>query len=287
MQFVTFTSDLGLTDHYVAAVKAQIFSQLPNVQLIDISHQIQPFNIAQAAYYISNCKDEFPAGTIHLIHVDSAPVIHIGKPDLNMYPMVMELHNQFFIGLDNGIFSLIRGFEEANKLVRLDFSSAGIDLRSPMKNIYIPAAKHILAGKKIEDLGELVDSVRKAFTMQPTVNKNLIKGAVIHIDKFGNVITNISEALFTEIGENNAFTILFKNPGYFIDQISASYSDVPMGEKLALFNENGFLEIAINKGTTGSGGGANSLLGLNVKDVVRIEFHPPGSKNSINDLFNH
>src|SRR5690606_24501810 len=109
--------------------------------------------------------------------------------------------------------------------------------------------------------GEPIKSIRKAFTTQPTLGDDLIKGTVIHEDKYGNVIVNITEKLFHEIGAGNPFTIYFKNSRYFIESISSNYYDVPMGEKLALFNDDGFLEIAINKGVQGSGGGASSLLG--------------------------
>lgn len=285
MKIITLTSDLGLTDHYVASLKGQLLSHLGDVNLIDISHGVQSFNIAQAAFYVNNASKDFPVGTIHFLHVDSTPVIHIGKPEHNTYPLIMQLNGQFFIGADNGIFSLLNEYQTYEKLVRIDFSAAGMDLRYAVRNIYIPAMKAILAGEKPENLGDETTSLRQAFTTQATIEKNLIKGTVIHVDSFGNVITNITEELFNQIGKKHPFIIFFKNSNYFIDQISTSYSDVPMGEKLALFNENGFLEIAINKGTIGSGGGANSLLGLNVKDIVRVEFHPQGSKDSIQDLF--
>ena len=99
------------------------------------------------------------------------------------------------------------------------------------------------------------------------------------------MIVNITEKLFNEIGNGNPFTIYFKNSQYFIENISKNYYEVPTAEKLALFNESGFLEIAINKGVTGNGGGASSLLGLSFGDTIRMEFHPKGSKDSINSLF--
>ena len=285
MKLITLTSDLGLTDHYVAALKGQFYSLLGDITLVDISHDVQPFNIAQAAFFINNSWNNFPKGTVHFIDVDSTPQISIGKPDHNMYPIVMKLNGHFFVGADNGTFSLIRGYENADEIVRIDdFSNAG-DLRFAVKNIYIPAIAKILKGEKLETIGEELRSVRQAFTTQPTIEKDLIKGTVIHIDKYGNVIVNITNDLFTQVGKDNPFTIFFKNSNYFIEQISSAYSDVPTGEKLAIFNANGFLEIAINKGTVGSGGGANSLLGLNMKDIVRIEFHPKGSKESIQSLF--
>jgi len=286
MKIITLTSDLGLTDHYVASLKGQFYSTLGDVTLVDISHDVQPFNIAQASFFINNSWNDFPKGTIHFIDVDSTPQISIGKTEHNMYPIIMQLNGHYFVGSDNGIFSLLRGYEKAEKIVRIDdFSNAGIDLRFATKNIYIPAIAKILKGEKLDSIGEELSSVRQAFTTQPTIEKDLIKGTVIYIDKYGNVIINITDDLYKQVGKNNPFTIFFKNSNYFIEQISNAYSDVPTGEKLAIFNANGFLEIAINKGTVGSGGGASSLLGLNLRDIVRIEFHPKGSKENIQSLF--
>ena len=169
--------------------------------------------------------------------------------------------------------------------MRIDDFSAKSSLRFPTRNIYVPTIVALCQGKALTELGERVDKIRRAFTQQPIVEENLIKGAVIHKDKYGNVIVNISEKLFAEVGSGNPFTIYFKRNSYHIDAISSNYYDVAPGEKLALFNDNGFLEIAINKGVKGSGGGAASLLGLDVKDLIRVEFHPKGSKDNIEALF--
>ena len=179
-----------------------------------------------------------------------------------------------FVGCDNGIFSLINGYEEAEKIIKLDNFSPKLAMRFPTRNIYVPAIVALVNGKELADLGDDIPTIRKAFTAQPIVEKNLIKGTVIHIDKYGNVIANITEKLFNEVGAGSAFTVYFKNSNYWIDSISSNYYDVPMGEKLALFNDNGFLEIAINKGVQDNGGGASTLLGLHIKDTIRIEFHP-------------
>ena len=167
----------------------------------------------------------------------------------------------------------------------MDDFSAKASLRFPTRNIYVPAIVALSKGKELSEMGEDFPKIRKAFTTQPIIQKDLIKGTVIHEDKYGNLIVNITERLFNEVGAGNPFTIYFKNSRYFIENISSNYYDVPMGEKLALFNDNGFLEIAINKGVQGNGGGAASLLGLHVKDVIRIEFHPKGSKDNIESLF--
>jgi S-adenosylmethionine hydrolase len=285
MTIITLTTDLGLRDHYVASLKGQLLSQVSDCQIVDISHDVQPFNLAEAAYYVNNVAEDFPEGTIHFIGVDHLPHISIENEDANLYPIVMKLKGQFFVGCDNGLFSLIDGYEEAEEVVRINDFSAKSALRFPTRNIYIPAIVALSSGSSLKEIGEPFDKLRRAFTTQPTIEKDLIKGTVIHMDKYGNVIVNISEKLFHEVGSGNPFTIYFRHSQYFIERISSNYYDVPQGEKLALFNDNGFLEIAINKGVQGSGGGAASLLGMNVKDTIRVEFHPRGSKDNIEALF--
>ena len=285
MQIVTLTTDLGLADHYVASLKGQLLSKAPDIKLIDVSHLVKPFNIAEASYYVNSIIRDFPEGTIHFIGVDAIPVINIDTPKLNMYPIVMKLKGQYFVGLDNGFFSLLPDFHEAEEIVVIDDFSSKTALRYPIKYIYIPTIVSILSGKPLKDLGEKIDTVRRAFITQAITENNLIKGSVIHTDHYGNVIVNITESLFKQIGKGEAFTIYFRQSKYFIERISDNYNEVPVGEKLALFNDSGFLEIAINKGIKGNGGGASSLLGLKVSDIVRIEFHPRGSKDNIESLF--
>lgn len=286
MQIVTLTTDLGLKDHYVAALKGQLLSKTTNVQIVDVSHNVQPFNISEAAYYVNNIINDFPAGTIHFLGVDSVPNISISSHKTNAYPVVMKLKGQYFIGSDNGIFSLIKNFHEAEGIAQLDFSSKTA-FRHPFRNIYVPAIIDIVNGRSLEELGEekTVKDLNRALTTQALISDNTIKGSVIHIDNYGNVIVNVTENLFQKIGKGNPFTIYFKSKNYFIDRISDNYNEVPIGEKLALFNENSWLEIALNKGTESTGGSASSLLGLKINDIVRIEFHPKGSKDRIDDLF--
>lgn len=286
MQIVTLTTDLGLKDHYVGALKGQLLSQKSDIQIIDISHNVEPFNIVEAVYYINNIVESFPVGTVHFIGVDSVPDISIDSHRTNKYPILMKLKGQYFIGNDNGVFTLLKDFHLAEEIVRLDFSSKNI-FRHPFKNIYVPAIIKILNDQKLHHIGESIEvkDLNRALITQALINEHEIKGTVIHVDNYENVIINVTEGLFSKIGKGNPFTIYFRSKNYFIDRISENYNEVPIGEKLALFNENEWLEIAINKGTKLTGGGASSLLGLKKNDVIRIEFHPPGSKNKIDDLF--
>ncbi len=286
MQIVTLTTDLGLKDHYVGALKGQLLSKKSDLQLIDISHNVEPFNIAEAAFFINNIIKDFPENTIHFIGVDSVPEISINSHQTNKYPTVVKLHGQYFIGNDNGVFTLLKDFHLIEEVVRLDFSSKNA-FRHPFKNIYVPAIIKIANHHKIENLGEKIElkELNRTISINALTNENMIKGAVIHVDNYENVIVNVTETLFNQIGKGNPFTIYFRTKNYFIDRISENYNEVPISEKLALFNENGWLEIAINKGTKHTGGGAASLLGLKRNDLIRIEFHPKGSKDKIDDLF--
>jgi S-adenosylmethionine hydrolase len=116
------------------------------------------------------------------------------------------------------------------------------------------------------------------------LEENLIKGSIVHIDHYGNAITNITRELFGRF-DDAPFTILFRKRDYYIDTISGSYNEVQPGERVAIFNNNDFLEIAINKGARGVNGGADTLFGLHVGDVVRVEFTPRGSAKTIDSLF--
>jgi S-adenosylmethionine hydrolase len=137
----------------------------------------------------------------------------------------------------------------------------------------------------LKDLGEPVDSCKTASDLIPVVEPNLIRGHVLHVDIYGNLITNITEDLFRRIGGHEPFTIYFRSKDYFIDKIHDSYNEVPHGERVAIFNSNNLLEIAINMGVHKNGGGANTLFGLKERDIIRIEFTPQGSKDTIDSLF--
>lgn len=282
MSIVTLTTDMGLTDYYVAVLKGNLFKFDPKISVVDITHQVRPFDIADASYYINAAFHEFPEKTIHIIGVDSEPIINSSN---GAYPSIMLYQGHYFISNDNGIFALILKENKPEGFWRIDnVLSNPKGLRFPVKNIFIPTALRILAGEKLENIGSEETNWRIAHTVNAVIEENLIKGSIVHIDHYGNAITNISKELFTRF-EDTPFTILFRKREYYIDEISTSYNDVAAGERLALFNDNGFLEIAINKGATGNGGGADMLFGLHIHDIVRIEFTPRGSAKTLDSLF--
>ena len=257
MQLITLTSDMGIKDHYLASMKGAIYSASPSIQIVDISHSIVSFSTTETAYCIAHFFESFQIGTIHIIAVNSEPMINLNNEELSYLPSILLFKGHYFIGTDNGIFSLLVQNEVFEGFWRIDNVLSN-------KNIFI---------------------FQRATTALPITEPNVIKGSVIQIDHFGNIITNISKEIFYSFGENTPFTIYFRKVEYCIDEISSSYTDVPHGEKLAIFNSDNYLEIAVNHGSLDRKNGASTLFGILLKDTIRIEFTPPGSRATIESLF--
>lgn len=285
MGIITLTTDMGLGDHYVASLKGTILSQSNNTQIVDISHSVKPFDISEAAFLVSSCYKDFPEGTIHIIGVDSEPIVNFGGND-GSFPSILIFEKQYFISNDNGFFGAFLKENRPDSFWRIDNVLSNPNLfKFPTKNMLISAGMSILKGESIDKIASPFNGYKNAFTLTAVSELNLIKGHVVHIDNYGNAITNIHKSLFEQVGKDVPFTIYFKRENYFIDVISSAYNEVMPGEKVAIFNENDLLEIAINRGANGSTGGAEQLFGLHIQDMVRIEFTPQGSRNTIESLF--
>lgn len=287
MSIITLTSDMGHRDYYVGALKGSIYKQLPNAVVVDISHEVHPFNKFETAFYLRNAMVDFPDNTIHIIAVDDTPKININMPSYHdEWPTVMRFKNQYFVGIDNGVLSLILGDEQPQALHRITEALTMPNvLQFSAKSVLAKIAIRIAQGESMENIGEPVDGVRPMNSGHAVIEENLIRGMVIYIDVYGNLITNISEDLFKSVGKGEPFTMYFKNRSYFVDKISGSYNDVEQGDRVAVFNSSGLLEIAINQGVPGNGGGASELFGMRINDVIRVEFTPAGSKMNLEELF--
>ena len=284
MGIITLTTDMGLSDHYVASLKGRILSDLPDARIIDISHAVRPFDVTEAAYLVSSCFRDFPKGSVHVIGVDSEPVVNFGGSD-GSFPSILVFADHFFVSNDNGFFGSFLGENKPDSFWRIDNVLSNPKMfRFPTKNILIPVAIELLKGSMLDQLASPFEGYRQAFAPTALYEQNLIKGHVVHIDSYGNAITNVHRSLFERAGKDVPFTLYFKKKDYFIDIISNAYNEVPQGEKVAIFNENGFLEIAINRGANRSNGGAEQLFGLHLNDMIRIEFTPAGSRTTIDSL---
>lgn len=257
MAIITLTTDWGLKDHYTGSVKGTLLSLMPDATIVDITHEIPPFDSEPASFVILNCYHNFPKGTIHIIGINTEASIETPH-------IVMLYDGHYFIGADNGIFSLI-AHEKPEKIIELNIPQDSDYFTFSTRDVFVKAAYLIAKGEKLENLGFEKDALNEMITLKPVVETNSIKGNVIYIDSYENVITNISKELFREVGKGKKFVISFRG-GTDIDSISHGYKDVDPGEKLALFGTSAYLEIAINMGN------ASSLLGLKLKDSVRIDF---------------
>ena len=255
---------MGTRDHYVSAVKGAIYSQLEEARIVDISHHLTRFDIAQCAFLLRNSYKEFPKGTVHIIGVDP-------EASVDRAHMLVECDGHYFIGADNGIFSIL--FDKIpENIFELNISQDSDDLTFPVKDVFTKAACHLARGGTPEIIGIRKSAVKQKQMYRPILEESLIRGTVIYIDSYGNVITNITKSLFQQVSKGRSFSILFRSSAYSIDKISRKYSQVPEGEKIALFGSSEHLEIAINNGVEGAGGGANKLFGLKMYDTVTIQF---------------
>src|SRR3546814_688518 len=201
MAIITLTTDVGHRDFYQSAVKGAILSQLPGVNIVDISHQIAPFNVAQAAYVTRNACRFFPEGTVHLIGVDAH---YQTRP---RYLAVMQA-GQYFVGPDNSLFSLL--FDQLpEKIIEISLRPDPEYLHFPLLDILVKAASHLAAGNAPEELGQPIREINQRGSLQPVHEPGLIRGSVIHIDSFQNVITNVNRTLFEAVGSGWPFELLF------------------------------------------------------------------------------
>ena len=271
MRILTLTSDLGTRDYYLAALKAAAYRMIPELQWVDVSNHIAAFDMAKAAFVLGNVWREFPRGTIHLVGVDT-----VWAKD-SPY-VIVEKDGQIFIGTDNGFFSLLFQDEPADE-VRVIRLRGDEDLGFPVRSIFIPTAARLAEGVDRDEIGELTDDYRRRQSLQPVAAEGNIRGTVIYIDSYGNVITNITRPFFEKYVGSQPFRIMLRRGDHDLNRISGTYGEVSEGDKVALFNSGGYLEIAINRGVKGSGGGATDLLGLRESDIVRIEIEGENTKD--------
>lgn len=256
MAAMTFTTDWGTRDFGVAAMKGLMITGMPDIRCVDISHEVARHNIQQAAYIFGNAYTYFPAGTLHFIGVRGS----LSQP-AEMLCIKKDQH--LFIGQNDGFFSLV--FDEPPvDMVSLDLPEgySGIyDLRAICK-----AAVHLLTGNNLYELGDRPGNFIRRSAFLPTTDDELISGVVIYVDDFGNIVTNITRELFEKQRKGRMFEIVARKSQYSVNAISNHYNEVVPGGSLALFNDAGYLEIAICEDS------AFRLMNLRLNDIVRIEF---------------
>jgi len=259
---LTMTTDWGLRDHYVGSFKGQLLSRSPQAHIIDISHEIEQFDILQASYIVKNCFSNFPVGSVHFI-VLSANNVQKNSEEVAAV-LAVKCMDHIFIGNDSGIFSLI--FENEP----VEIYKLSIDHNSGRANMLLQLSGligNILNGESVKDQGKLQENFKRSYLAQSSFDPEGIRAIVLYIDDFGNAIVNIKEQEFESVRNGREVLIHFRRADFNIKKISKTYEDAIVGEIVAFFNEDGYLEIALNRAS------AAGLLGIKVMDSIRIQFY--------------
>lgn len=255
MAIITFISDFGYSDHYVAAVKGKILQVNPAQQIIDISHSIEHFDIAHGSYVLKMVFKDFPQGSVHMVAVDSN-----GASGEKIVALKLEEH--FFIGVDNGLFGLVSD-AEPSEVVALNTEDNKAH-SFPARDIMAAAAAKLAQGAPLSELGTSVDSVKRLLGRSMRATKKQIAGHVIRIDHYGNLITNIEKTAFDILSKGKNYAIRFGRENF--SKVNDAISQTGNGDIFIIFNSLGLLEIGINKGS------ASELLGLRHDNPVNIIF---------------
>ena len=275
MSIITLTTDYGNKDYSVSELKAKIYNEISDVRIVDISHNISPFNLTEAAYIIKSAYRHFPKGSIHIIGIESDLT-----PE-NAH-IAMKFDDNYFIGADNGVFSMIIGDFKADSMVEINIHK-NYNNTITANDVFVKIATHISRDGKLEVIGKKIDSIKEIKDIKPVVSSdnNQIIGSVIYIDNYGNVVTNITQNIFDKIAKSRPFTIYARNVKF--DKIFNNYSDaidysIPKdkreedGKKIALFNNLGYLELSIYKSNPSTVGSASTLFGLGYRDQISVHF---------------
>ncbi|MEQ8928132.1 MAG: SAM-dependent chlorinase/fluorinase [Fulvivirga sp.] len=254
MAIITFLSDFGESDHYVAAVKAKILSKNPGQTIVDISHQIAPCDIAHGAHVLKSVFRDFPKGTVHLVAINS-----VGQQG-DKY-IAVELEGHYFVCTDNGLLGLI---SEQEATAQIEISTDNQTSTFPSKSYLSQVAASIAAGDALESLGKPIEHFKKMLGRHLKANKSLISGHVVRVDHYGNLITNIDKQTFDILSKQKTYNIKFGRENS--RRIHENVFTVDAGDIFVVFNEIGLLEIGINQGN------ASELLGLNYDSPVMVNF---------------
>jgi S-adenosylmethionine hydrolase len=275
MSIITLISDFGYKDHFVGQIKGEIYKKFAQANIVDISHEVSPFNIMEAAYILENSYKSFPENTVHIIDVDSERTEEKNH-------LIIYLDNHYFISADNGILSILTQNINPQNIYQISIHEDLNSVDSSTK-IFTEVACHLAKGGKPEIVGKPIEKIKSVKNLKPFVNDdhNQILSSVIFIDNFGNVVTNLKRSYFEEIRKGRSFEISARN--YRFNKIFEKYSDIinystpppqrnDEGKGMVIFNSSDLLQISIYRSNPKNVGTASSLMGLKIYDSVTITF---------------
>ena len=252
MSIITLTTDLGYQDYYLAKLKSSILKHMPQTHFLDVNHEIAYHDIQFAAYSLMSIWRDLPKGSIHIVSV-------YNYYSSNNEYIAFSREGHFFIGPNNGVFTLL--FEDLSQTETHKISGE-------FKNyfgLFAHASALLSTGAPLNDVGPLIDKLKEKINILPVYTSNEIRATIMHVDRYGNAVLNIKKEFFNNNRKERPFEIYFKNSDP-ITSIHDNYSKVQIGEVIATFNMNDFLEIGINMGN------ASTLLDLYTNGTIQIHF---------------
>jgi hypothetical protein len=254
MQLVSLITDFGNIDYNLAQLKAGLLSKCKDISIIDSCNDVKLHDIVSASFILKNVFSYFKEGSIHIVAVNNH---YDEKPKY----LCFKYRNQYFIGPDNGVFSLAIDDFESIDIWELNSHE---DHQSPT-DWYIHACACITHELPFEEFSTRMEELTVMIDFQPVINSHQLRASIIYIDHYGNAVTNLSKKTFEEARQGRKFMLYF-NPHDPLDYVSKSYSSVGVGEVLCRFNKVGLLEIAINMGD------ASVILNLHKNETIQIDF---------------
>jgi len=269
---ITLTTDFGTSDAYVASMKGAMLSIHPDARFVDVTHDISPQDVMEAAFVLRTALSHFPPNTVHLVVVDPG----VGT---DRRAVAIRHGDRTYVGPDNGLFSLVLDEAAPDAIVELDDPSVWhTDTPSTTfhgRDIFAPVAAHLDAGRSLDEVGSPVDDLTPLRWALPITDANTVQGWVVHVDRFGNCITNIRRSTIQDAIDRREDDSRPPMKGYagsaVVEGIHDTYGAVPGGDPLMLFGSTGFLELAVNAGD------ASELLDIRKGDSVKIVFQRAGS----------
>jgi len=260
MPIITLLTDFGSQDYFVGAMKGTILSINPAANIVDITHETPPQDIRAAAFNLLGVYKEFPADTIHVVVVDPG----VGS---DRRPILIECANQIFVGPDNGVFSWVCEREENSRAIHLTndkFFRAPVSSTFHGRDVFAPVAGALSTGVAPEELGPVIDDLVRLESLKPrTVDKGVTEASIIHIDRFGNCITNLTRDDLGSDGLDGAKLVV---NGHEVSSLREFFADggASNNELFCVFGSAGFLEIAAQNSS------AASILGAERGDALML-----------------
>jgi S-adenosyl-L-methionine hydrolase (adenosine-forming) len=252
-RIVSLTTDFGLKDPYVAEMKAAILGICPDAVLVDVTHGVDKFNVRAGAFMLASAAPYFPRGSVHVAVVDPCVGTH-------RQPIIIETETAFFVGPDNGLLILAAESAGLKQMVRIESKRLMLQHVSSTfhgRDIFAPAAAHLANGASLEEFGPKITKVVKPEFTEVAHTKGTLVGEVLHVDDFGNIITNIHAKDISSFRENLIQVEVASHACNHM-RLTTTYADAKLQEPIAIIGSHNYLEIALNQGDAAAKFGAKA-----------------------------